>query len=107
MLYEVITSSLDADSNNSEGILEEGAFYVWKKEELKNLLKEDYQLFSNYYNINDYGFWEHNNYVLIRKEEDSEFIKKYTIDKELLILKKKNWKYRITSYNVCYTKLLR
>jgi len=85
-------SSLDADSNNSEGILEEGAFYVWKKEELKNLLKEDYQLFSNYYNINDYGFWEHNNYVLIRKEEESEFIKKYTIDKELLILKKKNWK---------------
>lgn len=85
-------SSLDADSNNIEGKLEEGSYYVWQKEALKNILKEDYQMFSDYYNVNDFGFWEHNNYVLIRKEDDVEFIKKYQIDKEQLILKKKNWK---------------
>ncbi|MCF8274120.1 MAG: thioredoxin domain-containing protein [Flavobacteriaceae bacterium] len=85
-------SSLDADSNNAEGKLEEGAFYVWQKEELKNLLKEDYQLFSEYYNINDYGFWEHNNYVLIRKEDDGEIIKKYEINKKQLNEKLTAWK---------------
>ncbi len=85
-------SSLDADSNNLEGTLEEGAFYIWEKEALKNILKEDYQLFSEYYNINDYGFWEHNNYVLIRKDDDSEIIKKYEISKEQLNQKLNNWK---------------
>ena len=60
-------SSLDADSNTSEGELEEGAFYVWTKNELNTLLKEDFELFSDYYNVNNYGFWEHDNYVLIRK----------------------------------------
>ena len=77
-------SSLDADSNNAEGKLEEGAFYVWQKEELKSLLKDDFKLFSDYYNINDYGLWEHNNYVLIRKDDDNTIIKKYDLTKEQL-----------------------
>jgi uncharacterized protein len=85
-------SSLDADSVNAEGKLEEGAFYVWQKEELKKLLKDDYLLFSEYYNINDYGFWEHHNYVLIRKEDDSDIIKKYQLNKEQLKQKLTTWK---------------
>jgi len=60
-------SSLDADSNNTKNELEEGAYYVWEKEELKTLLGSDFKLFSDYYNINNYGLWENNNYVLIRK----------------------------------------
>lgn len=72
-------SSLDADSYNFEGKLEEGAFYVWKQEELKSILSNDFELFSDYYNINQYGHWEHNNYVLIRKIEDDEFSKKHSI----------------------------
>jgi len=59
-------SALDADSLNEEEKKEEGAYYVWKKEELKSILKEDYELFSEYYNINSYGRWEADNYVLIR-----------------------------------------
>src|SRR5690554_1250696 len=39
-------SSLDADSKDSEGKLEEGAFYVFTSEELKNLLREDFNLFK-------------------------------------------------------------
>ena len=85
-------SSLDADSNTPEGELEEGAFYVWKKEELKILLKEDFELFSDYYNINNYGFWEHNSYVLIRKDDDASIIKKHNINPESLIKKKNEWK---------------
>ncbi|WP_242130729.1 thioredoxin domain-containing protein [Aestuariivivens marinum] len=85
-------SSLDADSNTPEGKLEEGAFYVWKKEDLKALLKEDFELFSDYYNINNFGLWEHENYVLIRKDSDENIIKKYNLDLETLKEKKINWK---------------
>jgi len=85
-------SSYDADSDNEHGKLEEGAFYVWKEEELKLALKEDFNLFADYYNINDYGFWEHNNYVLIRKIDDKSFIKKHTISSDELSNKKKAWK---------------
>lgn len=85
-------SSLDADSNTVEGKLEEGAFYVWKKEELKTLLKEDFELFSDYYNVNNYGFWEHDNYVLIRKDSDASIIQKHKISLETLTKKKNEWK---------------
>ena len=85
-------SSLDADSNTSEGKLEEGAFYVWQKDNLKTLLQDDYDLFSDYYNINNYGFWEHENYVLIRKDDDESIIKKHKITAENLAQKISSWK---------------
>ena len=62
-------SALDADSENSNGVKEEGAYYVWTKDELENILKEDFPLFSVYYNINNYGKWEGQNYVLIRTKK--------------------------------------
>lgn len=85
-------SSLDADSNTKEGALEEGAFYVWTKEELKSLLNEDYNLFSEYYNINSYGFWEKKNYVLIRKDDNTLFAKEHNITIDQLNKKIKQWK---------------
>ncbi|NNK82052.1 MAG: thioredoxin domain-containing protein, partial [Flavobacteriaceae bacterium] len=51
----IFYSSLDADSINKVGKLEEGAFYVWQQSQLKEVLGEDFNLFSNYYNINEYG----------------------------------------------------
>lgn len=89
-------SSYDADSETKNGELEEGAYYVWQKEDLKLALKEDFDLFSDYYNINDYGLWEHNNYVLIRKEDDEYILKKYNITSEVLTNKKKDWKESLT-----------
>ena len=59
-----------------ENVLEEGAYYVWKKTELQKIIRSDYDLFSEYYNINDYGFWEHENYNLIRSNSDKEFADK-------------------------------
>lgn len=85
-------SSLDADSTTPSGELEEGAFYVWQAAELKQLLGDDFQHFSNYYNINDYGLWEHNNYVLIRKDSDEVFSKKYDISIDEIAKKKTSWK---------------
>jgi len=79
-------TAIDADSLNAKNKLEEGAFYVLKKEELEILLKEDFKLFSEYYNINSYGFWEHNNYHLIKNSSDEAFAKKHN----LLIIELKN-----------------
>lgn len=69
-------SSLDADSHNEVGELEEGAYYVWKEDELKYVLKEKYALFKDYFNINSYGRWEHGNYVLIRDASTEKIAKK-------------------------------
>jgi uncharacterized protein YyaL (SSP411 family) len=75
-------SSLDADSENDNKQLEEGVFYTWNKDDLMKLLKNNFPLFSDYYNINEYGLWENGNYVLIRKMNDIEVSKKYNITTE-------------------------
>ncbi len=85
-------SSLDADSDNAEGELEEGAYYVFTKEELQQQLGSDFKLFSEYYNINSYGKWEHGNYVLIRSKTDTEIMEQFSITQEVLQKKKKKWK---------------
>lgn len=84
-------SSLDADSITKEGALEEGAFYVWQKEELKQLLGDDYNLFLDYYNVNGYGHWENGNYVLIKSKTDKDFIEKHKIHFNTLVSKKQQW----------------
>ncbi len=85
-------SSLDADSTTPEGELEEGAYYVWKKEELKALLNNDYDLFSKYYNINSYGLWEKENFVLIRNSNQEEFCSQNKITNDVLNQKISDWK---------------
>ena len=85
-------SSLDADSLTENNELEEGAFYVWTKEELKTLLKQDYVLFSNYYNVNGHGYWEHKNYVLIKTEDDTNFCNENNIPINTFKEKKEAWK---------------
>jgi len=85
-------SSLDADSDNNEGELEEGAYYVWNKEELKGLIGDDFALFANYYNVNGYGKWEDDKYHLIRSVSKTEFSKENDISAEDLNLKIGKWK---------------
>jgi len=63
-------SALDADS---EGV--EGKFYTWTKEELKQLLGDDFDWFSEFYNVNNLGYWEHNQYILMRTHSNEEFAK--------------------------------
>ncbi len=85
-------SSLDADSINANKELEEGAYYVWQVSELKEILGNDFKLFSEYYNVNSYGLWEHSNYVLIRKQNDLEFINKHKLKEDNFLEKQKQWK---------------
>ncbi len=68
-------SSLDADSNDEAGNLEEGAYYVWSAEELQKVVGEDFPIFKDYYNINPFGFWEEGKFVLIRNQSDTEIAK--------------------------------
>lgn len=75
-------SALDADS---EGV--EGKYYVWQKEELQHLLastelsgtKDDFDIFADYYCVNDIGYWEDENYVLMRNNEESVIALKHNI----------------------------
>ena len=80
-------SALDADS---EG--EEGKFYVWTKAELKQLLGDDFELFSDYYNINSLGFWEHNHYILMRTDHNHSFAAKHQLSIDELEIKTRSWK---------------
>ena len=72
-------SSLDADSLDENGQLEEGAYYVWTTEELQEALGSDFEVFKEYFNINSYGLWEEGNYVLIRDKSADEIAKKHTL----------------------------
>ena len=58
-------SAIDADS---EG--EEGRFYIWQKDELLELLGNDFPFFSRVFNVNERGYWEHDNYILLRSQRD-------------------------------------
>ena len=78
-------SSLDADSDG-----EEGKFYVWNKTELKEMLREDFQLFSDYFNVNEKGFWE-GNYILLRSVHDEDFARDNNLSVEQLKEKVNRW----------------
>jgi uncharacterized protein len=80
-------SALDADS---EG--EEGKFYVWTKPELERLLEGDFPLFSDYFNVNSLGFWEHNHYILMRNEENKSFAENNQLSESTFETKLSNWK---------------
>lgn len=72
-------SALDADS---EG--EEGKYYVWQTEELSRLLNDNYDLFCDYYCVNDIGYWEHDNYILMRNHETASILQKYNLNEKTL-----------------------
>ena len=85
-------SSIDADSKANDGEEKEGAYYIWNEDELKSLLKEEFKYFADYYNVNRYGYWEDENYVLIKNKSDLDFIKSNGLSKEEFDKKKKQWK---------------
>lgn len=80
-------SALDADTDG-----EEGKFYVWKKEELEILLGKEAQLFCRVFNVNEKGYWEHGNYVLMKNENVKSVAEEYTIPEEELEMKIRKWK---------------
>src|ERR1700722_609523 len=57
-------AALDADS---EG--EEGKFYIWRKNEIFEILGEESEAFSAFYDVTDRGNWEGKNILRIKNPE--------------------------------------
>ena len=70
---------------NNFNVLYSNTLSESQKEELKNILKDKFTLFSDYYNINEYGYWENNKYVLIRNKKDVDIANKYNISEDELV----------------------
>ncbi|MBU2061467.1 MAG: glycoside hydrolase family 127 protein, partial [Bacteroidetes bacterium] len=85
-------SSIDADSKDNKGKLEEGNYYIWTTAELQSQLKSDYNIFKKYYNVNEFGLWEANKYVLIKIQSDEIFAKNNSISVVALQTKVASWK---------------
>ena len=83
-------SSLDADS---EG--EEGKFYVFTKDELREILGPEEPLFSDYYNCTEEGNWEHGRNILHRRESDVDFAAHHHLRPEALARAVAGWKQKI------------
>lgn len=84
-------SALDADSLDANGHLEEGAFYVWTESELRELIGSDFDLLAQVFNINEFGFWENGNYVLIQDQSLETIADRNKIVLSELQSKKNDW----------------
>jgi uncharacterized protein YyaL (SSP411 family) len=72
-------SALDADS---EGV--EGLYYTWTREELAQVLGQEFDLAAAYYNVDATGLWEHGRYILLRTTDDATFAASFGIGEEEL-----------------------
>lgn len=81
-------SALDADS---EGV--EGKYYVWTAEELQKLIPAaDWAFFAATYEVSKEGYWEHGNYILLRKQSDEELGIRFQKSPEEVYDKREEWK---------------
>src|SRR4030095_6404092 len=76
-------STQDADS---EGV--EGKFYVWESDEFQEVVGEDGELLARYFNVTDYGNWEHHNILNVPRPPEL-FCKLEKITEEDLALEVK------------------
>lgn len=92
-------SSLDADSEEEDGSLVEGAFYSFSMEELQNLLGEAFEDFATYYNVNEKGLWEEEGvYVLFRDQDDISFAAARGWSLQELQINKAAWNEKVFLY---------
>ena len=80
-------SALDADS---EGV--EGKYYIWQSSELKELIGNGYQLFADYFNVEENGNWEHESNILISSYSVEEYSRSNEMNPEKFETKLLEWK---------------
>ncbi len=86
-------AALDANSDGKEG-----HFYLWKEEELKSILAEDFQLFSRYYSIKTDQDLNNEGFVLYKNMDDAEFIQQNSMLSKDLAAKILEWKKLLIKY---------
>jgi uncharacterized protein len=92
-------SAEDADSEGGEGV-----FYVWKTDEIKNILNpDDAKLFIDYYNLSDKGNWpEGRRYgktnIPHATKDSSFYVEKYSLTNELFYQKIYNLNEELFNY---------
>ncbi len=84
-------AAFDADSLDENQVLKEGAFYIWTKNDLQAILKDDFDLFAEVFNCNDFGHWEDGDYVLIQNKDLAEIAHENQITLAILQVKKQGW----------------
>jgi uncharacterized protein YyaL (SSP411 family) len=85
-------AALDADS---QGV--EGKFYVWKAEEIDQLLGTEAQLFKQFYNVKSHGNWEEGENILHQTSSNEDFAAHHNIASNIFDVMLKNWKEKLLS----------
>lgn len=85
-------SALDADSEGKEGL-----FYIWKMDEIDQVLGKDSEIFKAFYQVNEVGLWEDDYYILMHVTDEEKILSQFSITQKELSDK--------ISY--CKTKLLK
>ena len=83
-------SALDADSEGTEG-----KYYIWTPEELEEVLGEEFDLFADYYSINETGLWEHGNYILYRTDSPETFARERGMEPGTFLRQVDGWNHRL------------
>ncbi len=79
-----------AQDADSEGV--EGKFYVWKYEELKELIADELPWFSKLYNLKPSGNWEDGVNILFQTESNAQIAEEYGMSLDEMQIKLKNVK---------------
>ncbi len=70
-------SSIAADSQDINGLINEGDFYTWSLQELNKSLGKNFSWFSDYYNISNDEILDSNRFIPFKQTNDSIFANKY------------------------------
>jgi uncharacterized protein YyaL (SSP411 family) len=70
-------SSIAADSQDINGLINEGDFYTWSIQELNKSLGKNFSWFSDYYNISNDEILDSNRFIPFKQTNDSIFANKY------------------------------
>src|SRR5581483_4276055 len=78
--------ALDADSEGKEG-----EYYVWTKEEIHELLGDEFPIFASYFSITENDVWEDEKFILYRKKNDEAFCKQWDLSADELRVRVGKW----------------
>ncbi len=90
---QLYCSALDADS---EGV--EGKYYIWSEADFKNAAGDLSEFGMKYFNLNEAGYWEHELYILLRKENDVQFAAHHHYSDQELQEKRTTLIYRLNEF---------